>query len=93
MKVLVLRSLEMLDAIMEDANNNRVLVWDHNWVFVEDKIDKNIVYGHHFHDNKKYRVWRKQIEETDVLIYDLEHLFIVETATDLVTLLRQLQES
>lgn len=92
MKVLVLRSLEMLDAIMDDADNNRVLVWDHEWVFVEDKLDNNVMYGYHFRDNKKYREWRKEIEETDVLLYDLEHLFIVEAATDLVRLLRQLKE-
>jgi hypothetical protein len=92
MKVLVLQSLEMLDAIMEDADNNRVLIWNHEWLFAEDKLNKQTVYGYHFKDNKKYRQWRKQIEETDVLIYDLEHLFIVETAMDLVKLLRQLKE-
>lgn len=93
MKVLVLQSLEMLDAIMEDADNNRVLVWDHEWIFVEDKLDNHIIYGHHFSDNNKYREWRKEIEETDVLLYDLEHFFIIESATDLVKLLRKEKES
>ena len=89
MKVLVLSSLELFDAVMADAKANNVLVWDHSWIFTEDRTGLDRIYGYNFEDNEAYQKWRKEIEETDVIIYDLKHLFIVPTATDLVKLLLQ----
>ena len=87
MKVFVFQDLDTFDAFITDLKTNYVYIWNHSWVFIEDQNKPDVLYGYHFDNNDAYQKWRDKLEESDVLPFDVEHLFLVDKAEDLTRLL------
>ena len=87
MKVFVFSDIDTFGAFLIDARINYVYIWNHSWIFIEDPNKRDVLYGFHFEDNGEYRKWRDELTQSDLVAFDIEHLFLIANAEDLTKLL------